>query len=284
MISRNFIFFSQTLDMNFGPWHCDFASAQLANHKARNKMPIKLHEAIKRTNCKILCYGGSGTGKTTLIGTLPAGRVLVLAAEDGLLALQDLERDDIEVESIADWKQLSSVVTAIRSGSFRWSDGQPFVDKSGQIPWLVVDSVTEVSERLNQQLKADDAVNGFGAYNGTHDRTLQMLQVVRDLPCDVLFICKEKVDEEKIKVNKEVIKTNSFSPLFPYAALSAAVPYLFDFVLRLTVEDEVIAGKKVATRLLQTGRTSAAVAKSRSSALSLYEPADLAALVAKVYQ
>ena len=52
---------------------------------------------------KVLVYGQAGSGKTSLIGTLPAP--IIISAEAGLLSLADLDIPYIEITDMASLRE-----------------------------------------------------------------------------------------------------------------------------------------------------------------------------------
>ena len=63
---------------------------------------------------KVLVYGGAGSGKTTLIGTLPDP--VIISAEAGLLSLSGLDIPYIEVTDMDSLKEAFSYITSNKIG------------------------------------------------------------------------------------------------------------------------------------------------------------------------
>jgi len=238
-------------------------------------MPVKLNEAVKAANTRIAVYGAAGVGKTSLIATLP-GDTLILSAEAGLRSLATCTRTDLEAEEVVDFAHFVSLVKQLRDGSYLNSEGQPWVPT-----WIALDSFSELVERLNTDNKSK--FKGFEVYNKTVDLTNNVLHGLSSLPSNVLYLCKEQKKEERKQVGNTEVVTTYCSAKFPYAEISASLPYQFDFFLRLVVVDEVINGSRQSVRYLQTQKTAEADAKCRGGEhLEQYEAADLKALLRKL--
>ena len=224
---------------------------------------IKLREAIRPHAPKLLVYGPSGIGKTTLIGSLP-GRVLILSAEAGLLSLAFAVGDDrFEVAEIA------TVDDLVASHKFLSTSSHGY-------DWVALDSVSEIAEVVlaHEKKKSADPRQAYGA---VIDRVTAAMRAFRDLEIGVYFSAKQSTtkDDSTGKITHGIA--------MPGSKLGEAVPYLFDEVFRLVAIDEDAGdGKRVSTRYLQTAADSSSVAKDRSGALDPLEPADLGAIVAKI--
>lgn len=232
-------------------------------------MQIKpLSQVLEDHAPKILVYGPSGAGKTTLIASLP-GRVLILSAEAGLLSLAQCELDDdlfhvATVKTIDDVREAFSLVSKPRA--------QHGYD------WVVLDSASEIAEVVLAHAKTQTK-DPRQAYGEVIDKMGALLKSFRDLPeIGVYVSCKESV------IKDEATGRVSFGVSMPGAKLGDAVPYLFDEVLRMVVIDRKDDdGTVVSERWLQTAKDARSVAKDRSGRLeSPLEVADLGAIVSKI--
>lgn len=220
-----------------------------------------LKDAIEARAPKILVYGGSGTGKTTLIASL-SGRILILSAESGLLSLSgaDLDADVIEVSTL---DSLRAVYQELRSDAHGYD-------------WVVLDSVTEIAEVVlsAEKAKTKDPRQAYGALQ---DEMVKIMRAFRDLACGVYFSAKLNASKD------EATGRISYGIGMPGSKLGESIPYLFDEVFRLIVIDEDNGkGGKVPTRYLLTSTDGKSVAKDRSGRLDALEAADLGAVVAKI--
>lgn len=226
---------------------------------------LKLSTAIAKRSPKLLVYGDSGVGKTTLVASLE-GRILVLSAESGLLSLaQFADRADvIDVVEIATLAQLRECYAELRA--------------SCEYDWIVLDSVSEIAEVVlaDEKAKTKDPRQAYGALA---DSMTAIMRAFRDLDAGVYFSAK------LAKTKDETTGRVSYGIGMPGAKLGDALPYLFDEVFRLVVIDEDDGdGGRVQRRYLQTAADSRSVAKDRSGKLDALEPADLGAIVAKIRQ
>jgi phage nucleotide-binding protein len=224
---------------------------------------MKLAQAIRPHAPKVLIYGDSGIGKTTLIGSLP-GKVLIVSAESGLLSLSFASGDDrfdvVEIEAVDDLIAVHKHLTS----------------KTHGYDWVALDSISEIAEVVltAEKKKVSDPRQAYGA---VIERVTAAMRAFRDLPIGVYFSAK------LAKVKDDATGRITYGISMPGAKLGDAVPYLFDEVFRLVCVDEVDPdGNRVPVRYLQTSGDARSIAKDRSGALDPLEPADLGAVVAKM--
>ena len=218
----------------------------------------KLRDIDHSEAANVLVYGAAGTGKTTLIGTLPEP-VLVLSAESGLMSLA-ASKGDIDVMTIADVEDLRSAYKMLAKTEHRYK-------------WVALDSVSEIAEVVlaAEKTKSKDPRAAYGALI---DSMTSLLKAFRDLPIGVYMTCKEARDKD------EATGRIMQSVGMPGAKLAQAIPYLFDEVLRLVVIVDKDSGERV--RMLQTSPDATSDAKDRSGKLDAFEPADLGAILQKL--
>lgn len=219
--------------------------------------------SLKRTGqslangVKILCYGQSGAGKTSLIKTLPD--VVVLSAEGGLLSIQDADLPYLEITSMDDLHEAYSWVLE--------SDHKS----------VALDSISEIAEVcLNTEKKAK--VNGKlvdprQAYGSMQEQMADIIRAFRDIPGrHVLMTAKlEKTQDEMGRV--------LYSPSMPGNKTGQSLPYFFDEVLALRVEKDAEGNTQ---RALMCDSDGLWLAKDRSGKLGTWEAPDLGAIIAKI--
>lgn len=223
---------------------------------------VKLSAAIRPHAPKIVVYGKSGIGKTTLIGSLP-GKVLILSAEAGLLALGFAAASGrFEVVEIATVDDLVDAHRFLAKGEHGYD-------------WVALDSASEIAEVILTNAKKR-LLDPRQAYGEVIDRMTAAMRAFRDLPIGVVFLAKEAGTKD------EATGRVSYGISMPGAKLGDAIPYLFDEVFRMISMSEDVDGKRVDVRYLQTCADARTSAKDRSGALAPLEVADLGHVAAKI--
>jgi hypothetical protein len=204
---------------------------------------------------KSLVYGAAGTGKTTMIGTMPTP--LILSAESGLLSLQGSDLAYIEVNSVGDLRE-----------AYKWLVGS---QEAKHFESVALDSISEMAElSLAQNLALNK--DGRAAYGSMGNEMTTVIRYFRDLPLHVLLIAKlDKGTDELGRI--------TYSPGMPGQKLSQSLPYFFDEVLALRIEKNA---EGVLRRELLCQPDSLWLAKDRSGRLDRLEPPDLGAMIKKI--
>ena len=138
---------------------------------SRIKSPSDL---VELQGAKLLVYGISGAGKTTLCKTVP-GKTLVVSMEACLLSIKDAKNvNAIEVKDAAEVMHLHD---ALKSVTFQYDT-------------VVLDSVSEISEILLTWEKSRSKDPRM-AYGNVQESVTNLMRAFRDLNMHVLFLCKE---------------------------------------------------------------------------------------------
>ena len=205
---------------------------------------------------KLLVYGQSGAGKTTLIKTLP--KPIVLSAEGGLLSLQDADLPFIE---ISDMETLREAYTWLTQS-----------DEAKGFESVALDSISEIAEVvLNAEKKATK--DPRQAYGAMQEQMTDIIRSFRDLPGRHVYMSAklEKTQDEMGRV--------LYAPSMPGNKTGQALPYFFDEVLALRVEKD---GEGVTQRALMCDSDGLWLAKDRSGKLGPWEAPDLGEIIAKI--
>jgi len=206
---------------------------------------------------KVLVYGRSGMGKTTLCGTAPAP--LIISAEAGLLSLRHKRIPVIQI------KQLSDLEDA-----YRWLTTNP---DAKHVQTVCIDSISEIAEVcLNAAKRATK--DGRKAYGDYVDNMLPAIKAFRDLSG------KHVVVTAKQGANKdEFTGMTSFGPNAPGQQLPKDLPYLFDEVWNANVG---VNADGTRYHYIRTQADLQYEAKDRSGVLDEIEYPDLTNMFGKI--
>ena len=216
---------------------------------------IKSTGGLSSNGVKLCVYGQAGSGKTSLIRTLPTP--IVLSAEGGLLSLQDDELPYIEITSMDDLKE-----------AYAWMS----TPEGMQFESVALDSISEIAEVvLNFEKKI--AKDPRQAYGAMQEQMADIIRSFRDLPGRHVYMSAklEKTQDEMGRV--------LYAPSAPGNKTGQSLPYFFDEVLALRVERDA-DGKP--QRALMCDSDGLWQAKDRSGKLDAWEAPDLGAIIAKI--
>lgn len=205
---------------------------------------------------KILCYGQSGAGKTSLIPTLP--NPVVLSAEGGLLSIAGADVPFIEINSMDSLRE-----------AYEWLTKS---EEAKAFQSVAIDSISEIAEVvLNYEKKHNK--DPRAAYGSMQEQMADVIRAFRDLPGrHVLMTAKlEKTQDEMGKV--------LYSPSMPGNKTGQQLPYFFDEVLALRVERDADGNTQ---RALMCDGDGSWLAKDRSGKLGAWEGPDLGAVISKI--
>jgi hypothetical protein len=220
-------------------------------------------EAIEITGVKCCVYGLAGAGKTVLTSTID-GTIIVLSAESGLLSLKNAPKEVKERMRIIQIKTLSDLGQA-----YEWLASKKMAD------WVGIDSGSEIAEVLLGVKKAENK-DARAAYGDMADDMMDTFRKIRDLPnYNVVMTAK------MTRIKDDFTNITSYVPMFPGRILTNQVPYMFDEIFALRVEQDPTDPTKL-VRVLQTGRDISYDCKDRSGMLDLFEPANLGHITRKI--
>jgi len=217
---------------------------------------LKSTSGIHLNGVKVLVYGQSGSGKTSLIKTLPAP--LVLSAEGGLLSIADADVPFIEVSSTDTLKE-----------AYQWVLNS---DEAKHFQSIALDSISEIAEVvLNFEKK--NTKDPRAAYGAMQEQMGDIIRGFRDLPGkNVYFSAKlEKTQDEMGRV--------LYAPSMPGNKVGQSLPYFFDEVLALRVERDADGNSQRALMCESDGLWQA---KDRSGKLAAWEAPDLGEIIKKI--
>jgi phage nucleotide-binding protein len=217
---------------------------------------LRSTKGLHANGVKLLVYGNAGSGKTSLIPTLP--NPVVFSAEGGLLSIADADLPFVEV---------SSYDTLMEA--YRWVVES---DEAKHFESIALDSISEIAEVvLNHEKKI--AKDPRQAYGAMQEQMADIIRAFRDIPGKhIYFTAKcEKATDESGRI--------LYAPSMPGNKTGQALPYFFDEVLALRVEKDA---EGVAQRALMCDSDGIWQAKDRSGKLDTWEAPDLGAIIAKI--
>ena len=217
---------------------------------------LKSTKDVHMNGAKFLVYGIGGSGKTTLIKTLP--NPVTLSAESGLSSLSDQDLPYIEIKNMADLTE-----------AFMWATES---DEAKNFESIALDSITEIAEVVLSSEKAMTK-DPRQAYGATQDKMSSLIRAFRDIQGKHVYMSAkvEKATDEQGRI--------LYYPLMTGNKLTQAVPYFFDHVYAMRAEKDEEGNTQ---RFLQTETDGLWLAKARSMKLEAYETADLGAIIEKL--
>ena len=146
---------------------------------------IKNTKTVHNNGVKFIVYGAAGSGKTSLIPTLP--NPIIISAESGLLSLSGLDIPYIEINS---YESLQEAFSFIASS-----------EESKKYDSIAIDSISEIGEIILSHEKKVSK-DGRAAYGEMASQVLEVMRAFRDIDGkNIYFSAKsEKQQDENGKI------------------------------------------------------------------------------------
>lgn len=178
-------------------------------------------------------YGNNGTGKTVLASTFPKTKekpMLYLdILEGGTGSISKKERDNIQVVSINDFKEINEVLSDVMRG-------YTTDDSGNQIPvsysTIVFDSATQLEYLLKKGLMEEDrrdqmSLKLWGQAKQEHDTLWNLCKVLnKETGANVVVICHQKeISDEENPGNNKIVPSLMSSAAYSLCAKASFVWY-----------------------------------------------------------
>ena len=223
-------------------------------------MPIKVTTTRQSTDAvKMIIYGDSGVGKTTLCSTAP--KPIIISAEKGLLSLAEFDLPVIEITSIEELDE-----------AYDWC-----MANKDKYETICLDSITEIAEicLAELQIKYADGRKQYGELQAEIPKKIRRFRDINKK--HVMFIAQIDRFEDAYS------GISSFKPSMPGKYLVKKAPFFFDEVLALRIgEMRKEDGGSEEYRYLQTQPDLQYHAKDRSGKLNKIERPNLKMIINKV--
>lgn len=233
-------------------------------------MKISNTENIGSNALKVLVYGQSGAGKTTLAGTIEEP-TLVISAEAGLLPLRGKKIDVIDL-SIDD----NDKIIPKDKRAARLTEVYAYLcteEAKKKYKWIFLDSLTEINQVILDELmvKYPSRSDSLPMYGELSLRMKALIKAFRDLPFyNVVFTALSEIEKDE---NGARFVTVSLIGKF-----AAQLPQYFDEVFYL----QAITNESGTTRRLITAQSDRIIAKDRSGKLASMEEPHLGNIAKKI--
>lgn len=217
---------------------------------------LKSTGAVSSNGVKVVVYGQAGTGKTSLITTLP--NPIILSAEGGLLSIANANLPFIEITNMEQLRE-----------AYAWASES---EDAKNYDSIAIDSISEIAEVvLGAEKKI--AKDPRQAYGALQEQMTDIIRAFRDLPEKHVYFTA-KCDKQTDEAGRML-----YSPSMPGAKLGQQLPYFVDEVLALRVEKDQEGTPQRAIMCHSDGLWQA---KDRSGKLDAWEAPDLGAIIRKI--
>lgn len=235
------------------------------------KMKILNTKNIGQDSLKILVYGESGSGKTSLAKTIKEP-TLIISAESGLLSLRGSEIDVIDLTTDDSGQPIAKDKRILKlSEVYKFLTTKEAREK---YKWIFIDSLTEISENVMEALNVEfpDRKDSLVMFGENFKRMRAIVKSFRDLPgYNVVFTALSATDKDENSVR-------FLGPLLT-GKISTQLPAYLDEVYYMHVQKNDDGSL---SRLLVTEKSDKLVAKSRSGSLNKLEQPSLSAIAQKI--
>jgi hypothetical protein len=232
---------------------------------------VNLKDASAASPIKMLVFGSSGIGKTSLAKTT-GEPTLVISAEAGLLSIAGADVDVFDISKDSSGALLEKDKRIARLGEVY--KHLLTAEAQNRWKWIIVDSITEISQNMVEKLQVEfpDAKDTLRLYGENAKLMRALIKSFRDLPhYNVVFTALS--EDDKDESNKRYIGISMVGKMSQQIA-----GYLDEVLFYFIRKDD--AGNE--TRLLLTQPVEGIIAKDRSGKLSKFEEPNLAAIAKKI--
>lgn len=205
----------------------------------------------KQNGIKMLVYGQSGVGKTSLAKT--AEKPIILAIERGLLTLSDFDLPYIDINNKEEL-----------------TEAYNYLKDNNDFETIFIDSLSRMAELLMQEEKPKNK-DARQAYMIVEEQINRIIEAFLSINKNVVFIAKLKKQEDELS-------NTTFMPALPGEKMTQKLPYFFDEVFAL----RILSDDKGLYRVIQTGGDGRWIAKDSSTKLELWEEPNLTKIFNKI--